>query len=295
MDWLTQFPQMDDALLRDIKKTIDESFRGFTRSYGDSIETLFEPLRIFMVQAERFMTSTPWIIIFALIIAIAWAGSRSVKVVGPTAVTMLLIGYFGMWEDTMKTISMIFVCTVISIAVGIPLGIAMARWNRVQAIVNPVLDVMQTMPSFVYLIPVVMLLGIGKVPGLIAVVIYAMPPVIRLTNLGIRLVDKEMLEAADAFGSSDWQKLKKVQLPLALPTIMAGINQTIMMALAMVVIASMIGVQGLGQPVLRAISNQYFTLGVFNGFAIVGIAIIFDRVSQSFGKRLQKHTEVIHG
>jgi len=295
MDWLTQFPQMDDNRLRDIKKMIDEAFRGFTRAYGDGIETLFEPLRIFMVQAERFMTGTPWIIIFALIVGIAWAGSRNYRVVGAAAVTMLLIGYFGMWEDTMKTISMIFVSTVISIAIGIPLGIAMARWNRMQAIVNPILDVMQTMPSFVYLIPVVMLLGIGKVPGLIAVVIYAMPPVIRLTNLGIRLVDKEMLEAADAFGSSDWQKLKNVQLPLALPTIMAGINQTIMMALAMVVIASMIGVQGLGQPVLRAISNQYFTLGVFNGFAIVGIAIIFDRVSQSFGKRLQKHSEVVHG
>jgi glycine betaine/proline transport system permease protein len=295
MNWLTDFPQMDDARLRDLKKMIDEGFRGFTRSYGDFFEALFEPLRIFMVWAERLLTQTPWIIVFAAIVLIAWAGSRSRKVVFATVVTMLLIGYFGMWEDTMKTISMIFVSTLISIVIGIPIGIAMARWNRVQAVINPVLDVMQTMPSFVYLIPVVMLLGIGKVPGLIAVVIYAMPPVIRLTNLGIRLVDKEMLEAADAFGSSNWQKLKNVQLPLALPTIMAGINQTIMMALAMVVIASMIGVQGLGQPVLRAISNQYFTLGVFNGFAIVGIAIIFDRVSQAFGKRLQKHSEVLHG
>lgn len=295
MNWLTEFPQMDDNRLRDLKKLIDESFRAFTRSYGDTLETLFEPLRLFMVQAERFMTQSPWIVTFLLIVGIAWLGSRSRKVVLATTVTMLLIGFFGMWEDTMKTISMIFVCTVISILIGIPLGIAMARWNRMQAVVNPILDVMQTMPSFVYLIPVVMLLGIGKVPGLIAVVIYAMPPVIRLTNLGIRLVDKEMLEAADAFGSSSWQKLKNVQLPLALPTIMAGINQTIMMALAMVVIASMIGVQGLGQPVLRAISNQYFTLGVFNGFAIVGIAIIFDRVSQAFGKRLQKHSEVLHG
>lgn len=295
MNWLTDFPQMDDARLRDLKKMIDEGFRGFTRSYGDFFEALFEPLRIFMVWAERLLTETPWIIVFAAIVLIAWAGSRSRKVVFATAMTMLLIGYFGMWEDTMKTISMIFVSTLISILIGIPVGIAMARWNRVQAVINPILDVMQTMPSFVYLIPVVMLLGIGKVPGLIAVVIYAMPPVIRLTNLGIRLVDKEMLEAADAFGSSNWQKLKNVQLPLALPTIMAGINQTIMMALAMVVIASMIGVQGLGQPVLRAISNQYFTLGVFNGFAIVGIAIIFDRVSQAFGKRLQKHSEVLHG
>lgn len=295
MEWATRFPQMDDALLRNLKKAIDEGFRAFTRAYGDVIESLFDPLHFFLIHSERFLTRAPWIVIFLLIVAIAWFGSRSWKIVGGTALTLVLIGYFGMWDDTMKTISMIFVCTVISIAVGIPIGIAMSRWDRVQSTVNPVLDVMQTMPSFVYLIPVVMLLGIGKVPGLIAVVIYAMPPIIRLTNLGIRLVDKDMLEAADAFGSSDWQKLRNVQLPLALPTIMAGINQTIMMALAMVVIASMIGVQGLGQPVLRAISNQYFTLGLFNGFAIVGIAIIFDRVSQAFGKRLQKHREVLHG
>jgi len=159
----------------------------------------------------------------------------------------------------------------------------------------PILDVMQTMPSFVYLIPVVMLLGIGKVPGLIAVVIYAIPPIIRLTDLGIRQVDKEVLEAADAFGSSFWQKLRNVQIPLALPAIMAGINQTIMMALAMVVVAAMIGVQGLGQPVLKSIANQYFTMGLMNGLAIVGIAVIFDRVSQSYGKRLQKHLEITHG
>ena len=295
MDWLTKFPQMDGASLRDLNKFIDSSFKDFTRAWGGSIESLFEPLRIFLVQSEQFMTRTPWIIILGLIVALCWFGSRSWKITLGTLLTLLLIGYFGMWDDTMKTISMIFVCTVISLAVGIPLGIAMARWNRLQAVVNPVLDVMQTMPSFVYLIPVVMLLGIGKVPGLIAVVIYAMPPIIRLTNLGIRLVDRDMLEAADAFGASNWQKLKNVQLPLALPSIMAGINQTIMMALAMVVIASMIGVQGLGQPVLRAISNQYFSLGLFNGFAIVGIAIIFDRVSQAFGKRLQKHQEVVHG
>ncbi len=171
----------------------------------------------------------------------------------------------------------------------------MARSRHVQNAVTPVLDVMQTMPSFVYLIPIVMLLGIGRVPGLIAVVIYAIPPIIRLTNLGIRLVDRDVLEAADAFGSSGLQKLRNVQLPLALPTIMAGINQTIMAALAMVVIASMIGVEGLGQPVLKAIANQYFTLGVFNGLAIVGIAIIFDRVSQAFGRRLQKHMQAAHG
>ncbi|TCN36526.1 ABC transporter permease [Sinorhizobium americanum] len=295
MDWFFKFPHMNDDSLRNLKKVIDEGFRAFTRAYGDVIEGFFSPLQHFLIAAERFMTKTPWPIIMLIILVIAWGASRSWKVVAGCLVTLLAIGYFDMWDDTMRTVSMIFVCTVLSIAIGIPIGILMSRSDRMQRLVNPVLDVMQTMPSFVYLIPVVMLLGIGKVPGLIAVVIYAIPPMIRLTDLGIRLVDKDVLEAADAFGSSSWQKLRNVQLPLALPTIMAGINQTIMMALAMVVIASMIGVQGLGQPVLKAIANQYFTLGIFNGLAIVGIAIIFDRVSQAYGKRLQKHREIVHG
>lgn len=295
MDWLTRFPHMDDSTLRDLKKAIDDGFRTFTRAYGASIEAFFEPLQFFLIYSERLLTRTPWPIIVLAIALIAWLASRNWRIVAGCVVTLLLIGYFDMWEDTMKTISMIFVCTVLSIVIGIPIGIAMSRSDRLQSTINPILDVMQTMPSFVYLIPVVMLLGIGKVPGLIAVVIYALPPMIRLTNLGIRLVDRDVLEAADAFGSSGWQKLKDVQMPLALPTIMAGINQTIMMALAMVVIASMIGVQGLGQPVLRAISNQYFTLGMFNGLAIVGIAIIFDRISQAYGKRLQRHLEIVHG
>ena len=295
MDWLTKFPQMNDAHLRTLKKVIDDGFRSFTRAYGDAIEAFFTPLKWFLGQAETFMTQTPWPIIMLLVAAIAWAASRSWRIVAGAVATLALIGYFGMWEDAMRTISMIVVCTALSILIGLPLGIWMARSDRVQGFVNPILDVMQTMPSFVYLIPVVMLLGIGKVPGLIAVVIYALPPMIRLTNLGIRLVDKDVLEAADAFGTSSWQKLWTVQLPLALPTIMTGINQTIMMALAMVVIAAMIGVQGLGQPVLKAIANQYFTLGIFNGLAIVGIAVMFDRVSQAYGRRLQKHREVVHG
>jgi glycine betaine/proline transport system permease protein len=295
MDWLFEFPNMNDDSLRALKKAIDEGFRGFTRAYGDILETLFSPLKFFLIWAERLMLETPWPIIIAAIMVIAWFASRSWRIVIGCMVTLLLIGFFDMWEDTMRTISMIVVCTVLSILIGLPLGILMSRSDRFRRVMNPVLDVMQTMPSFVYLIPVVMLLGIGKVPGLIAVVIYAIPPMIRLTDLGIRLVDKDVLEAADAFGSSDWQKLTKVQLPLALPTVMAGINQTIMMALAMVVVASMIGVQGLGQPVLKAIANQYFTLGIFNGLAIVGIAIMFDRISQAYGKRLQQHREVTHG
>ena len=295
MDWFYKFPHMDDNSLRDLKKAIDDGFRGFTRSYGDIIEGLFSPLQHFLIASERFMLKTPWPIITLLILAIAYGATRSLRITAGCLATLMIIGYFDMWDDTMRTISMIFVCTVLSIAIGIPIGILMARSDRMQRFVNPILDVMQTMPSFVYLIPVVMLLGIGKVPGLIAVVIYAIPPMIRLTDLGIRLVDKDVLEAADAFGADSRQKLFKVQLPLALPTIMAGINQSIMMALAMVVIASMIGVQGLGQPVLKAIANQYFTLGIFNGLAIVGIAIMFDRVSQAYGQRLQKHREIVHG
>jgi glycine betaine/proline transport system permease protein len=295
MDWLYNFPHMNDDSLRVLKQTIHENFRAFTRAYGDGIENFFRPLQTFLIAAERFMTQTPWPIITLLILVIAWFASRSIKVVLGCLVTLMIIGYFDMWQDTMRTISMIFVCTVLSIAIGLPIGILMSRSDRVQKIVSPVLDVMQTMPSFAYLIPVVMLLGIGRVPGLIAVVIYAIPPMIRLTDLGIHLVDKDVLEAADAFGTNKTQKLFKVQLPLALPTIMAGINQTIMMALAMVVIASMIGVQGLGQPVLKAIANQYFTLGIFNGLAIVGIAIMFDRVSQAYGKRLQTYRGTVHG
>lgn len=295
MDWFYTFPQMNESSLTLLKKSIDESFRGFTRAYGDAIETAFLPLQYFLIYVERALTQTPWPIIVVIFMAIAWFASRRLVLVAATAVTLIIIGYFGMWEDTMRTISMIVVCTLLSVLIGIPIGILMSRSAGMRAVVNPILDVMQTMPSFVYLIPVVMLLGIGRVPGTIAVVVYALPPIIRLTDLGIRLVDRDVLEAANAFGASSWQRLVKVQLPLALPTIMAGVNQTIMMALAMVVIASMIGVQGLGQPVLKAIANQYFTLGIFNGLAIVGIAIIFDRISQSYGRRLQKHLEVQHG
>ena len=295
MSWYNEFPHMPIDSLRALKKGIDAGFKGFTREYGEMIETIFEPVKQFMILAEDFMLETPWPIILVLIASLVWLGSRSWKIVIGTVITMLLIGFFDMWEDTMKTVAMTFVATFLAIVIGIPIGILMSRSKLVERLVTPILDVMQTMPAFVYLIPVVMLLGIGKVPGLISVIIYAIPPIIRLTNLGIRLVDKDVLEAADAFGASYWQRLRQVQMPLALPTIMAGINQTIMMALSMVVVASMIGVQGLGQPVLKAIANQYFTLGIFNGLAIVGIAIIFDRASQAYGKRLQKHSEVVHG
>ena len=289
MDWLIEFPELGRGDLRDLRKGIDEGFKNFTRSYGDTIEAFFEPLLQFLIGLEKLLLATPWPLFIAVVCVLAWLASRNLKIVIGSAISLFMIGFLGMWEDTMSTVSIIIVCTMLCIGLGLPIGILMSRSDRAQAIVTPILDIMQTIPSFEYLIPVVMLLGIGKVPGLISVIIYAIPPMIRLTNLGIRLVDKEVLEAADAFGASPWQKLTQVQIPLALPNIFAGVNQTIMMSLSMVVIASMIGVTGLGQPVLKAISNQYLAMGLFNGLAIVALAIIFDRISQSYGKRLQNY------
>jgi glycine betaine/proline transport system permease protein len=294
--WLTEFPQLDRTTLVDLRRGLDQAYRGFSREFGAEIEAFFDPLLFFLVWFERLLINAPWWVVIAAVCALVWALTRSWKLIVGVAIAFLLIGFFGMWEDTMSTLAIITVCTLVSIVLGVPIGIVMARSNRVQMVVMPILDVMQTMPAFVYLIPVVMLLGIGKVPGVLAVVIYAIPPVIRLTNLGIRLVDREVLEAADAFGANAWQRLVRVQVPLAMPTIMAGVNQTIMMALAMVVIAAMIGVKGLGQPVLQSITNQYFTQGLLNGLAIVALAIVFDRVSQAYGKRMQKHRgSAIHG
>jgi len=273
----------------ELKKGIDLSFRLFSRKYGDAIENFFDPLLFFLVWLEKLLITTPWPIIILVIAILAWFGSRSWKLVVGSSIAFMLIGYFGMWNDCMATVAIITVCTIICIAVGIPIGVVMSKSQRAEKAIIPVLDMMQTIPSFVYLVPILMLLGIGKVPGLIAVCIYAVPPVIRLTNLGIREVDKETLEACDSYGATPFQKLTTVQIPLSLPTIFAGVNQTIMMALAMVVIASMIGVKGLGVPILRAISNQYLALGLLNGLAIVALAIIFDRITQEYGRRIQKH------
>ena len=289
MEFLTKFPVMERVPLMELKKGIDLSFRLFSRKYGDAIESFFDPLLFFLVWLEKLLLSTPWPIIILVVAMLAWFGSRSWKLVVGSSIAFMLIGYFGMWNDCMATVAIITVCTIICISVGIPIGVVMSKSDRVQKAIIPVLDMMQTIPSFVYLVPILMLLGIGKVPGLIAVCIYALPPVIRLTNLGIREVDKETLEACDSYGATPFQKLTTVQIPLSLPTIFAGVNQTIMMALAMVVIASMIGVKGLGVPILRAISNQYLALGLLNGLAIVALAIIFDRITQEYGRRIQKH------
>ena len=289
MDFFNKIPEMDRDALRELKKGIDLSFKEFSREYGDSIEGFFDPLLHFLIWLEKLLVSSPWPLVIGVFGLLAWIGSRSIKLVIGTMVCFVIIGYFGMWKNCMATVAIISVSTLVCIVVGIPIGVLMSKSNRAEKAILPILDMMQTIPSFVYLIPIIMLLGIGKVPGLLAVCIYALPPIVRLTNLGIREVDKETLEASEAFGATPFQKLRSVQIPLSLPTIFAGINQTIMMALAMVVIASMIGVKGLGIPILQSISNQYLALGMMNGLAIVALAIIFDRVTQQYGQRIQKH------
>lgn len=205
------------------------------------------------------------------------------------ALALMLIVVTGFWPQTMVTLALTLSATLISLLFGIPLGIWCARNNHVNASVRPVLDFMQTMPAFVYLIPAAMLFGLGRVPGTIATVIFAMPPVVRLTSLGIRQVSSEQVEAGNAFGCTSAQLLFKVQLPIALPTIMAGVNQTIMMALSMVIIASMVGAGGLGNDVLASIQRLDIGLGFESGLAVVLLAIILDRITESFGVARQRH------
>ena len=201
-----------------------------------------------------------------------------------TGVSLWLIVHMQLWSAMMQSLSLVIASTIIAMAIGLPLGIAMARRDRVASVVRPVLDLMQTMPAFVYLIPAAMFFGLGAVPGTIATVIFSMPPVVRLTNLGIRQVDAEFVEAGNAFGCTASQLLFKVQLPTAMPSIMAGINQTIMLSLSMVVIASMIGAGGLGNTVLTGIQRLDVGTGFEGGIAVVILAVILDRVTQSLGK-----------
>lgn len=200
---------------------------------------------------------------------------------------LLLLFGMDLWPETMTSLALVLAATLVSILIGLPTGIASARSDKVDAAVRPVLDLMQTMPSFVYLIPAAMFFGLGKVPGAIATIIFSMPPAVRLTNLGIRQVQKELVEAGLAFGCTKRQLLYKVQIPNALPSIMAGINQTIMLALSMVVIASMIGAGGLGNEVLSGIQRLDVGLGFEGGLGVVILAILLDRITQSFGKRQQ--------
>jgi glycine betaine/proline transport system permease protein len=238
--------------------------------------------------------TTPWFIMVPILVAISWFASRSKQVTIFVLASIMTMGLVDHYDVAMQTLSIIFVCTTISVLFGVPIGIAMSKSDRLQKSVVPFLDLLQTLPTFVYLIPLIFLFSVteSKLYG-IAIILYAIVPVIRLTDLGIRLVDKDVIEAADAFGMNDHQKLMRVQLPLALPNIMAGVNQTIMMSLAMVVIASLVSAPGLGVNVLRGIRNLELGVGIVAGIGIVLLAVILDRVSKAALKRVDM-TDVKH-
>lgn len=234
---------------------------------------------------ESLFLFVPWFVLILLIGIAGWKLIGSIRTGITFMIFMFIIGSFGYWELSMRTLALVIASVFFSLLIGIPTGINMARNDRTERILKPILDAMQTMPSFVYLIPALMFFGMGKVPAMVATMIYAVPPVIRLTNVGIRTVDKESVEAAKAFGATPRQILFDVQLPLAKPSIMVGINQTTMMALAMVVIGSMIGAKGLGMEVLLAISRIEVGRGFEAGLSIVFLAIIVDRITFSFSQK----------
>ncbi|MDC3413607.1 proline/glycine betaine ABC transporter permease [Aquibacillus sp. 3ASR75-11] len=237
---------------------------------------------------EAFLNVLPWWLFIILIFLIGWY-FKTVWSGVLYAFFIFLVGTFGLWEEMMMTISIVVTAVLISLIIGVPLGVWMAFSKRFSTVMRPILDAMQTMPSFVYLIPAIFFFGLGNVSAIFATLIYALPPVIRLTELALRGVDPEVIESAQSFGSSRWQMLIKVQLPQALPTIMAGVNQTTMMALAMVVIASMVGAQGLGEQVLISINRIDIALGFEAGISIVFLAIIIDRVTGGVADKFQKH------
>lgn len=232
---------------------------------------------------EDGLLAIPPLLLALVIVSIAWWRVSWRFGVFALAAMALIFG-MGIWEETVSTLALVIGSSLVALAIGIPVGIAMARNDTVEAFVRPILDFMQTMPPFVYLIPAAIFFGLGKVPGSIATLVFAMPPAVRLTNLGIRQVSREHVEAGQAFGCTDAQLLFRVQLPLALPSIMAGVNQTIMLALSMVVIASMIGAGGLGNTVLTGIQRLDVGLGFEGGLGVVLLAILLDRITQSFGR-----------
>lgn len=255
-------------------KQSGDIFRSFSQSM---LQYILAPL-------ERvFMQTTPAAVLF-FIFVISWHATRRLGSAFLYTFGFYCIGALGLWDKLMQTLALVVVSTLMSIVIGVPIGVLAARHKLVRKVVMPVLDMMQTMPSFVYLIPVLMLFGLGKVPAVIATVIYAVPPLIRLTSLGIRQVDRELVEAVQSFGVTKWQMLFYLHLPLARPSIMAGINQTTMMALSMVVVASMIGAQGLGEDVLAGIQTLDIGRGLQAGVAIVVLAIVIDRVTQAYGQ-----------
>jgi len=281
-------PEFPDIInTRPLRFWVDDGLEWVVRNWGDGFEAAASPLLLLLNSIERFLLATPWWLIIIVLTGLAFASTRRPALAIVVFVSLIFLGLMELWQDSIKTMALMIAATLTAISFAIPIGIVMSRSPTVRRLVTPVLDLMQTLPSFVYLIPAVMIFGPGKIPALLATIIYAAPPLIRLTDLGLRLVDRDILEAAHAFGASTRQRLFGVQIPLALPTILAGINQTTMMALAMVVIASMIGAGGLGYQVLQGIGRLEVSRGLFAGLGIVVLAIVFDRISQGFGKQLQ--------
>ncbi|NGP44784.1 proline/glycine betaine ABC transporter permease [Bacillaceae bacterium SIJ1] len=276
----------------DIRINVGEYVDRFVSFLDTTLEGFFD--FIFFISSRTINGITdmlmwlPWWLFVILIVLLGWYFKSLVAGI-LYGVFIFIIGSFGLWEDMMITISIIVTAVLICLILGIPLGVWMAFSQGFSTIMRPLLDAMQTMPSFVYLIPAIFFFGLGNVSAIFATLIYALPPVIRLTELAIRGVDNEVIESALSFGSSKWQMLKKVQLPQALPTIMAGVNQTTMMALAMVVIASMVGASGLGEQVLVAINQIDIALGFEAGISIVFLAIIIDRITNGVAEKFQKH------
>ena len=282
-DWAHPF---NDAVIP-LADWVDHGLSWVVDHFRPAFQAVRMPIDSTLTGIEHGLLAVPALLMIALIGLIAWQASGRRLAIG-TVLSMLLIGLIGAWNEAMVTLSLVLTSVVFCMLIGLPLGIAMARSNRMESLARPLLDAMQTTPAFVYLVPVVMLFGIGNVPGVVVTIVFALPPLIRLTNLGIRQVRADLIEASRAFGASPWQLLVKVQLPLAMPTIMAGINQTLMLALSMVVIASMIAVGGLGQMVLRGIGRLDMGLATIGGLGIVILAIMLDRITQAMAHQERK-------
>ena len=253
------------------------NFRPFFRSMQWPITQVLNAL-------SAFLNATPMIVFTVALALIAWrTAGRGVALF--TLIALSFIDVIGLWSETMTTLSMVITAVFFCIVIGIPLGVLAARSDIFRAILRPILDIMQTIPSFVYLVPIVMLFGVGVVPGIIATIIFALPPIIRLTDLGIRNVREDLIEAATAFGATHWQMLIEVQFPLAMRTVMAGLNQTLMLALSMVVIAALIGAGGLGLTVFTGLGRLDVGNATAGGVGIVLLAIILDRISQAMGEK----------
>ena len=270
-----------DRSVRDVtSEAIDDVVSWLTNEGAWFFDGLSTGVDYALVNIERTLKWLPWPAVVLGMALLAYAVGRE-KLLAFTVLALLFVGFMGLWANTIDTIALMVVAVGVAVSLGLPLGVVGARSRLVDNLMRPILDGMQTMPSFVYLLPGILFFGLGKPAGIFATIIYALPPVIRLTNLGIRQVSFEAVEAARSFGSSQWQILTKVQIPMALPTIMAGVNQTTMMALAMVTIASLVAAGGLGDNVNRALQKNEPGNGLLAGLAIVFLAIIIDRLTQS--------------